>query len=171
MSGQLRTETERSSEASSPTELINNVSVRPHPVTLRQVVIDANRFLPLSETPTKSQTRGMGRLKRTPADVALMRTMGARLRWVREAYGKTQEQMAAAVGIDQTTWSYYELGKRWPDQFAAPRLIAKLKISREYLLDGSLEGVERLLAIRLAASHPELASPMSKAPRKSRLRA
>jgi transcriptional regulator with XRE-family HTH domain len=85
--------------------------------------------------------------------------MGRFLRWVREANGWSQTQAGEAVGVSQTAWSLYERGLRWPDAFEAVRLIAKLKISREFLLTGDLGGVERDLAIRLAALHPELAKP------------
>jgi transcriptional regulator with XRE-family HTH domain len=94
-----------------------------------------------------------------------MKDMGKRLRWVREALGKSQQEMADAVGVHQTAWSLYERGHRWPDQFEAVRLMAKLQLSREYLLEESLQGVERELAIRLAARHPELVPPNDKAPR------
>lgn len=105
----------------------------------------------------------MGRPPRTTADRQLMRDMGMRLRWVREALGETQERMAQRVGVHQTAWSLYERGRRWPDQFEAVRLIAKLQISTDYLLCGSLRGVERELAIRLAAHHPELVRPTDRA--------
>src|SRR4249920_2925435 len=101
----------------------------------------------------------MGRPTRTVADKALMREMGERLRWVREAYGRNQAEMADIVGVSQAAWHYYEVGKRWPDQFAAIRMIAKLKISREYLLEGDLRDVDKALAIYLAAHHPELVIP------------
>jgi transcriptional regulator with XRE-family HTH domain len=105
----------------------------------------------------------MGRPARTEADRELMKQMGERLRWVREAKGWSQQQIATFVGLDQTAWSLYERGLRWPDQFAAARLIAKLKISREYLLDGLLDDrVEPALAIRLGAAHPELVPPIRK---------
>lgn len=100
-----------------------------------------------------------------------MRNIGRRLRWVREVLGMTQEQIATAVGIDQTAWSAYEVGKRWPDLGTASRLIAKLKVSHAYLMDGSLEGVERNLAIQLAAYHPELVLPTNKALHTDRLQA
>lgn len=98
----------------------------------------------------------MGRPARTVADRQLMREVGQRLRWVREAMGCSQQEMATAVGVHQTAWSLYERGLRLPDQFEAPRLAAKLGISIPYMLEASLEGVERELAIRLAARHPEL---------------
>ena len=105
----------------------------------------------------------MGRPGRTVADKRLMKDMGRRLRWVRESLGLSQQKLASLLGVDQTTLSLWELGKRWPDQFAAARLTARLKISQQYLLDGSLKGVERELAIALAAAHPELAPPRSTA--------
>lgn len=92
-----------------------------------------------------------------------MRQMGRRLRWVREALELNQTDMARMVGLTQTAWSLYERGLRWPDQFQAVRLMAKLKVTREYLLTGDLTGIDRELAIRLAAQHPELVSPTRKA--------
>lgn len=89
-----------------------------------------------------------------------MKVMGLRLKWVRQARNMKQSEIAKLVGIDQSTWSLYERGLRWPDHFDVLRLLAKLKISREYLLDGVLRDVEPELAIRLALEHPsELSSP------------
>jgi hypothetical protein len=50
-------------------------------------------------------------------------------------------------------------------------MIAKLKITHAYLIEGSLDGVERELAIRLAAYHPELVLPTDTDHRMDRLRA
>jgi transcriptional regulator with XRE-family HTH domain len=86
-----------------------------------------------------------------------MKLIGERLRWVREALELSQVDIAAIVGVHQTAWSLYERGLRMPDQFEVPRVAAKLKISIPYMLGGGLEGVERQLAILLAAQHPELA--------------
>jgi transcriptional regulator with XRE-family HTH domain len=108
----------------------------------------------------------MGRPRRTVADKTMMLRLGQRLRWVREARGMTQQQIAELVGVHQTAWSLYERGLRFPDQFEVPRLLAKLRISRDYLMDGSLEGVEADLAIRLAAAHPELVPSIGKGRRK-----
>lgn len=101
----------------------------------------------------------MGRPIRTAEDKALMVWMGQRLRWVREIKGASQAEMAAAIGLHHSSWSLYERGARWPDIFEAMRIVAKLQISIPYLLEGTLEGVERELAIQLAARHPELARP------------
>jgi len=106
---------------------------------------------------TRSHTPSMGRPKRTTADRQLMRDVGLRLRWVREARGMTQAEIADQVGVSDSAWSLYERGLRFPDIFEATRLLAKLRISREYLLEGRLSGVEARLAIQLAAAHPHLA--------------
>jgi transcriptional regulator with XRE-family HTH domain len=98
----------------------------------------------------------MGRPSRTAADRVEMQRFGQRLRWVREALGHTQAEMAGIVGLHQTSWSLYERGLRMPDQFEAQRIAAKLRISVEYMLTGNLMGVQQALAIRLAALHPEL---------------
>lgn len=100
---------------------------------------------------------------RTDDDRELMKQIGQRLRWVREALGLTQEAMAEHVGVHQTAWSMYERGRRMPDPFAMVRLCGKLRISREYLLEGTLDEVEPKLAIRIAARHPELVPPIDKA--------
>jgi transcriptional regulator with XRE-family HTH domain len=124
------------------------------PVSVVGIVARQNGILP-------SMAR-MGRPPRSLADKQMMLAMGERLKWVKEANGWNQTQAGEAVGVSQTAWSLYEKGKRWPDAFAAVRLIAKLKISREYLLTGDLGGVERDLAIRLAALHPELVRPRNR---------
>ena len=80
-----------------------------------------------------------------------------RLRWVREARDMSQARIAEIVGVSDSAWSLYERGLRFPDVFDVNRLLAKLRISREYLLEGRLKGVEAGLAIRLAAAHPHLA--------------
>lgn len=85
-----------------------------------------------------------------------MKDVGRRLRWVREAYGLSQEQVAAMVGVSQAAWSLYEKGQRIPDQFKLPTIAGKLKITLSYLLTQELHGVERPLATVLAQHHPEL---------------
>jgi transcriptional regulator with XRE-family HTH domain len=119
----------------------------------------------LAELGTKSHIEPMGRPVRSDADRLLMKQMGERLRWIREALGNpSQEKLATLIGVHQTSWSLYERGLRWPDAFEIVRIISKLKISREYLVEGRLDGVERDLAIRLAAAHPELVRPIDTGP-------
>jgi transcriptional regulator with XRE-family HTH domain len=117
------------------------------------------------EAKQDNPSMGMGRPSRTVADRQKMREVGTRLKWVREALRLSQAAIAEKVGLHQTAWSLYERGLRYPDQFEVVRLAAKLQISIPYLLEARLEGVERGLAIRLAARHPELADPIDTEPR------
>jgi transcriptional regulator with XRE-family HTH domain len=82
----------------------------------------------------------------------MMLRLGQRLRWVREAKGMTQLQIAELVGLHQTAWNLYERGLRFPDQFEVPRLLAKLRISRDYLMEGSLGSVDIYRAAMIAAA-------------------
>lgn len=110
-----------------------------------------------------TEAKRMGRPPRSDDERERMKEIGRRFRWLREVMGLSQPELVESLGgIHQTTWSYYERGKRLPDQFAMVRLAAKLKVSVAYFLEGSLEGVDRDLAIRLAAQHPELAPPTRK---------
>jgi transcriptional regulator with XRE-family HTH domain len=68
--------------------------------------------------------------------------------------------MAEIVGVTQTAWGKWELGQRTPDRYKLPKVVALLKISMEYLLGHTLDGVERNLALRIAAAHPELVPPI-----------
>lgn len=92
-----------------------------------------------------------------------MREAGQRLLWAREILGLTQAEVGDLIGVTKDAVGLYERGLRWPDEFRALKMLSKLKISRAYLVEGSLQGVDRELAILLAAAHPELARPRDRA--------
>lgn len=100
----------------------------------------------------------------TPEDRVCIAEMGQRLRWVRDAYGLSQEAMAEMVGIHQTTWGYYERGERWPSRLHLVRMAGKLRITVKYLDDGDLTSVDPTVAIHIALAHPELKERMSTVP-------
>jgi len=108
----------------------------------------------------------MNSFPKTAQGKAMVRHIGERLRWVREAYGLSQAEMARLFGIDQTTWGKWETGARALSIQKMPEVVARLKISVDYLIGNTLEGVERDLAIRLAAAHPELAASRRTGPDK-----
>ena len=89
---------------------------------------------------------------------------GNRLRWVRELYGDSPTRLAADAGVDTSTIRYIERGQRMPLVPLLKQLVHVLRISPQYLLYGSLEGVEPVLAARLKAAHPELSWPASPTP-------
>lgn len=78
--------------------------------------------------------------------------IGARLRRAREAQDIYQEQLAEAVGINRSLLSKLENGQRAPSVFLAMALIEALQISPQYLLWGSMQGVDGELAAKLARS-------------------
>jgi transcriptional regulator with XRE-family HTH domain len=86
-----------------------------------------------------------------------MKDVGRRLKWVRQAMNMSQQQVADLLGIDRSSWALYERGQRLPDHYRVPVIAGRLRISVGYILSGSLDGVDRNLAIALASEHPQLA--------------
>ena len=85
---------------------------------------------------------------------------GNRLRWVRELMATAQRaspQMPASI----PHYPLYRRGQRMPSVPLLKQLVHVLRISPQYLLYGSLEGVEPVLAAKLKAAHPELNWPAS----------
>ena len=64
-----------------------------------------------------------------------------RLIAAREKAGKSQEQVAEAVGVTQAAYSYYEHGYKVPSLPVAKRIAATLGVSLDYLVgnDGNDE--------------------------------
>lgn len=58
-----------------------------------------------------------------------------RIRAARKATGKTQKEMALALGITESTYCGYETGKRNPDALKISKIAAILGVSGDYLLD------------------------------------
>jgi transcriptional regulator with XRE-family HTH domain len=85
--------------------------------------------------------------------------IGERLRWVRELIDATPTQLAADLGVDSSSVRHIENGIRLPSIHMLMTLCHVLRISPQYLLWGSLEGVEPELAARLKSAHPQLNWP------------
>ena len=80
------------------------------------------------------------------------------LRQARLAKGLTQQQVAAHIGINQNTYSYWETGRSRVDTAALPRLAALFGVSVDYLLGNAGEetpkGVKIPVLGRVAAGIP-----------------
>ncbi|PWV92009.1 DNA-binding XRE family transcriptional regulator [Paenibacillus cellulosilyticus] len=63
-----------------------------------------------------------------------MKVLASRLRSARVRIDKTQEQVAEAVGVGQTTYSSYEVGRRKPSYKVLQKLSEYLGVSADYLL-------------------------------------
>jgi transcriptional regulator with XRE-family HTH domain len=185
MSGPPRVETYRDREFARSTELAYDVGMSGYHLSDNmtidfeskpEIVVNSladNTSLPGGNGnphPNGGLPKKMGRPARSAADRALMKQVGRRLLWAREALELTQEQISGMVGLDHSTWCYYEQGKRFPDPLKLPAICARLNVDSDYLMHGSLDGVERNLAIVLAAYHPELVGIDRTAPDKPRKR-
>ena len=84
---------------------------------------------------------------------------GRRLGWAREMVSGSPTRLAADVGVDTSTIRYIERGMRMPSVPLLKLLCHVLRISPDYLLWGSLAGIDPELAARLKAAHPELSWP------------
>lgn len=58
----------------------------------------------------------------------------ARLKQLRTACGLTQKAVAQVLGIDRSTYTYYETGKTHPDLDTLARLAGMLRVSADELL-------------------------------------
>ena len=108
-------------------------------------------------------------MRQTPYDLQEedARRIGDRLRWVRELINETPTELAANIGVDSSAIRHIERGARLPSIRMLMTLCHVLRISPQYLLWGSLAGVEPELAARLKAEHPELSWPSASPERDS----
>ena len=65
-----------------------------------------------------------------------------RLREARQRAQLTQQQVADALGIDKSTYSGYETGKREPDVLKIKRLLVLLNVPSSYLLEVEMPTVK-----------------------------
>jgi DNA-binding XRE family transcriptional regulator len=88
--------------------------------------------------------------------------IGQRVSWAREAHELNRQQLAKCVGTSRDAIHKIETGLRIPSVFLVQSLCHVLRISPQYLLWGSLQGVDEELAATLAVAHPELGEPIEK---------
>ena len=60
--------------------------------------------------------------------------LAKRLKAAREKAGKSQDQVAKAVGVTQAAYSYFENGYKTPTLPVAKRIAAALGVSLDYLV-------------------------------------
>ena len=66
-----------------------------------------------------------------------------RLREARKNAGKTQKEVAAAIGVSESAYCGYETGKRQPDAIKIVAIASYLGISGDYLLEIEQSDVEQ----------------------------
>lgn len=62
------------------------------------------------------------------------KSLGEKLRKLRESYNLSQNQVAEALNIDRSTYSYYELDKTRPNLETLVKLSHIFSVSKSYLL-------------------------------------
>lgn len=75
-----------------------------------------------------------------------------RLRYLRNLHGFTQKQVADALNIERSTYTYYETGKTHPDLNAIVKIARIYNVTLDYLLVGDNARP------RIAAPDPEYQS-------------
>lgn len=91
-----------------------------------------------------------------PADSEFFRHAGLRLRAVRKISGLNQTETADLLGVDQSTWSKWETGKRIPNPSKVSKFAARAKTSLDFIYRGVPVGTSDLLLALLRATAPEL---------------
>lgn len=86
----------------------------------------------------------------------IMEEAGARLRLIRELGDQTQVEVCDLLGVDQSTWSKWESGKRVPDPLAVIRFAGRFRVSLDFIYTGRPIGVHPALLQMVRARAPAL---------------
>lgn len=65
-----------------------------------------------------------------------MKTLGSRIKKLRDALGLTQEELAIKIGVARSTLASWETNRREPDYSTLQQLAEALKTNIQYLLTG-----------------------------------
>lgn len=103
----------------------------------------------------------MPRTPRPRSYTDVQREIGDRIRWARELVIPNRAEFARLEGIDPSTIAKIEDGTRPPSVFNVIGFARRLRVSADYILFGSMQGVDSELAALLAHHHPELIRQMS----------
>lgn len=94
-----------------------------------------------------------------PVDSDFFRLVGERIRAIRKLGGENQTEVATLMGVDQSTWSKWETGKRIPNPARMARFVARAKASLDLIYRGVPANTHPALVRLLRAAHPELVEP------------
>jgi DNA-binding XRE family transcriptional regulator len=94
--------------------------------------------------------------KLTGAYSQMQKDMGSRIRWARQLVEPNRAAFARKLQVDRTTLHKIEDGDRAPSVFLVAELSHKLLVSTDYIILGTLRGVDGEMAAKLLEAHPEL---------------
>lgn len=98
----------------------------------------------------------VAKVKRPDSYTDIQKEVGARIKWARELVEPNRAEFARVMGVDRSTLQKIEDGDRPPSIFNVLELAHRLRVSPNYILDGTLQGVDGEMAALLGESHPEL---------------
>ena len=98
----------------------------------------------------------MAKPKLTGAYSQMQKDMGSRIRWARQLVEPNRAAFARKLQVDRTTLHKIEDGERAPSVFLVAELSHKLRVSTDYIILGTMRGVDGELAAQLLQAHPEL---------------
>lgn len=127
-----------------------------HAVTIGRFGLTSNDVLPLDDGLWRRQVAGMSDSDAGPTPEEYQKAVGLRLRWVRDAAGQSQAEVARLLRMDQSTWSKWELGERMPDPYKLLVFCARYRVNMGYVFEGVLDGLHPGLRRLLETEHPEL---------------
>lgn len=78
-----------------------------------------------------------------------MREIGRRLQATRQALGLKQEDLASSIGVNRTTYTNWETGKRLPDPLAIGRLATRYGTTMDWIYLGDMSGLHHSLAVKI----------------------
>lgn len=98
----------------------------------------------------------MPRKPRPRSYTDVQREIGRRITWARELVEPNRTEFARLEGIDPSTVTKIESGERPPSVFNVIGFARRLRVTADYILLGSMRGMDGEMAALLAAHHPEL---------------
>lgn len=99
----------------------------------------------------------MAKEKRPDAYTEVQKGIGQRIKWARELVQPNRAQFARDMDVDRSTLQKIEDGDRPPSVFNVLDIAHRLRVTPDYILKGTLKGIDGELAGLLVARHPELA--------------
>ena len=86
----------------------------------------------------------------------MQKEMGNRIRWARQLVEPNRAAFARVLDVDRTTLHKIEDGARAPSVFLVAELSWRLRVPTDYIIHGTLRGVDGEMAAQLLEAHPEL---------------
>lgn len=98
----------------------------------------------------------MPRRPKTDGSTAIIERAGLRLRAIRELAGVKQDDLCQVLGVDQSTYSKWERGRRLPDVLVLIEFAARFRTTLDFLFRGSPGGMHPDLVHLLRIGYPAL---------------